>query len=331
VTGLCEKQPAAVSPGMLAARLDREANLMAIETSLGLLERAGLISVVPSPEPELKVISMQDPQADLSAVTAPLREKAERDHSRLRRLLRYVDSRTCRHATILRYFGDPAHRELARCRQCDNCQQKPEDADLRPPDEEEWVEIQKALSCVARLHGRFGRARICQVLAGSRDKAVLAVGLEKLPTYGALAGRSQNHIRELIDALADRDCIKTVGDEYPTLKITPYGREVMHRREEIELVWPKRREPKKKAEVEAPASTEPAAPGLVDALRAFRTRLARERKIPPYLILHNKTLEEIARRAPRDQAGLLEVPGIGPAKLADIGEEILEVIKVTSR
>jgi ATP-dependent DNA helicase RecQ len=58
----------------------------------------------------------------------------------------------------------------------------------------------------------------------------------------------------------------------------------------------------------------------------MRTRLAKERKVPAYLILHNKTIDEIARNAPSNQASLLEIKGIGPAKLADIGDEILKVL-----
>ena len=59
----------------------------------------------------------------------------------------------------------------------------------------------------------------------------------------------------------------------------------------------------------------------------MRTRLAKERKVPAYLILHNKTIDEIARHPPHDSDSLLVIKGIGPAKLADIGEKILEVLQ----
>jgi len=66
---------------------------------------------------------------------------------------------------------------------------------------------------------------------------------------------------------------------------------------------------------------------MVEALRDMRTRLAKERKVPAYLILHNKTIDEIARHPPLDSDSLLAIRGIGPAKLADIGDKILEILQ----
>ena len=65
----------------------------------------------------------------------------------------------------------------------------------------------------------------------------------------------------------------------------------------------------------------------MEALRSMRTKLAKERKVPAYLILHNRTIDQIARNPPRDSDSLLAIKGIGPAKLADIGQKILEVLQ----
>ncbi len=266
------------------------------------------------------------------------KENAGRDRVKLRQMLCYVDSRQCRHTTILNYFGDPAHGRTRNCSECDNCLRRAGlgGGDRRVPDERECVQIQKVLSCVARLHGGYGRARITQVLAGSRDQGLLRTGLQGIPTYGALSDLSQQRIRALIDALQDEGCLETAGDEYPTLRITRHGRAVMHRAEPIEMVFPGRAEkpkrPKKETQGSAPASPPgPADAFMVEALRSLRTELAAQRGMPAYIIYSNATMAAIAVAAPRDRDELLAVKGIGPAKADDFGDLILETVLRATR
>ena len=63
-----------------------------------------------------------------------------------------------------------------------------------------------------------------------------------------------------------------------------------------------------------------------DALRAWRTEVAREHNLPSYIIFGNATLAELARRAPADLAALAEVSGVGAKKLEAYGREILRVL-----
>ena len=62
------------------------------------------------------------------------------------------------------------------------------------------------------------------------------------------------------------------------------------------------------------------------ALKAWRLDRSKSDGVPAYVVFHDKTLEEIARRRPRDLAGLAAVPGIGPAKLDRYGDEVLAAL-----
>jgi ATP-dependent DNA helicase RecQ len=68
-------------------------------------------------------------------------------------------------------------------------------------------------------------------------------------------------------------------------------------------------------------------PALVEALRALRTRLARAGGVPAYVIFPDSTLLELAAARPRDEAALLDVKGIGPAKAERYGAEILTALR----
>jgi ATP-dependent DNA helicase RecQ len=66
---------------------------------------------------------------------------------------------------------------------------------------------------------------------------------------------------------------------------------------------------------------------LFNALKTLRGTLAREEKVPPYVIFPDRTLAELATRRPRSLVGFGDVFGVGPARLAKFGERFLAVIR----
>jgi ATP-dependent DNA helicase RecQ len=74
----------------------------------------------------------------------------------------------------------------------------------------------------------------------------------------------------------------------------------------------------------APAEANPV---LAEYLREWRRTMARENKVPAYIILHDSTLEELCRRRPSNFAELKEVPGIGEKKADVYGAEILQALR----
>ena len=63
-----------------------------------------------------------------------------------------------------------------------------------------------------------------------------------------------------------------------------------------------------------------------DALRAWRSVRAKQDGIPAYMIATNKQFAQMIKLGAMDRAALSRVAGIGEAKIANYGEEILEVI-----
>lgn len=266
--------------------------------------------------------------AKLSIDFAVLAEKRKRDEKRLTLMIRFADVRACRHSFILDYFGDETPH--AGCVACDNCLGKGR-GPARLPDTEETVILQKALSCVARMNGRYGRGRVTQVLMGSSSKEVTTSGLDKLSTYGLLKDEGTDYIWNLIDALIAADCVRADRSEFPVLSLTPLGDDVMRLRKTIPLHLPVRRKkaaagdrPKKTAALGDEASFDER---VYEALKAWRRDKAAEMgDVPAFLIYGDRTMRDLARARPGDEESLRRVRGIGPAKLAQFGRETLEVI-----
>ncbi|MEO8452839.1 MAG: HRDC domain-containing protein, partial [Gemmatimonadota bacterium] len=77
----------------------------------------------------------------------------------------------------------------------------------------------------------------------------------------------------------------------------------------------------------APAETaDPANAPLFEALRARRLELARTDRVPPYVVASDRTLHELAELKPRSIEALQGIYGIGPAKAAKYGQDLLAVI-----
>ena len=66
---------------------------------------------------------------------------------------------------------------------------------------------------------------------------------------------------------------------------------------------------------------------LFEDLRAWRGREARARGVPAYVVFPDETLLELARVRPGDRGELSEVRGVGPRKLAEFGDAVLEMVR----
>ena len=62
-------------------------------------------------------------------------------------------------------------------------------------------------------------------------------------------------------------------------------------------------------------------------LRALRAEIAREEKVPPYIVFSDKTLVHMCMIKPKDQEAMLTVTGVGKYKFEKYGERFLEIFR----
>jgi ATP-dependent DNA helicase RecQ len=245
-------------------------------------------------------------------------------------LMRWAEGGSCRHDSILRYFGDEAE-TLDGCGHCDVCETL---QDGGAGDEETTLVVRKALSAVARVSRRFGMKAAVRLLRGEMDERLESARLHLTPTFGVLRERSEEWLTRLL-----RRCVTagwadfTTGDR-PLIVLTEAGRAVMKAERPARLVLPSaaaaapRRPKGAGSRPSVPSGLEPAtAPAVFEALRAHRLTLSRAASVPPYVIASDRTLRDLAAVQPRTLGALLGVHGIGPAKAERYGRGFLEVIE----
>ncbi|MDB4969298.1 MAG: recQ [Myxococcales bacterium] len=255
----------------------------------------------------------------------------EAERERLRAMMAYAYARGCRRAFLLNYFGDEVHPCGGTALPCDSCAARGDEA---PVSDEDHLLVRKVLSCVARVNGAFGRKRIALCLTGSDAREVVDGGLHRISTFGALRGKPLNWVLDVLGTLEAAGLLVPEGDDYPCLRITAAGREVMHDRARLMSALPAERAASRSAKKTramaadpSSSSDEPVDEPLFQKLRALRARLAADEKLPPYCVFHDRTLAALARERPATLDQLATVPGVGPSKLAKYGAAFLAALR----
>ena len=239
---------------------------------------------------------------------------------KLNALLAFCESPRCRRAVLLEYFGEAGHA----CGNCDVC--------LDPPELWDGTEAaQKALSAVFRTGQRFGAAHLIDVLRGKASEKVQQWGHERLPTFAVGADLDEADWRGVFRQIVAAGLLHVDLAEHGALKLTEAARPVLKGERTVEL---RRHRPGRKAAVKGRrAAVARGAVGLnaddailFEALRAWRSETAREQGVPAYVILHDKTLRELAEVRPTSYSLLMTITGMGQAKVERYGAELLALI-----
>ena len=234
----------------------------------------------------------------------------------IRQIQRFCNSLTCRHKDISEHFGQAY--EQPNCGACDVCLSEVEGL------EDGTVTAQKILSCVARTGERFGVGHIVEVLQGANTEKIRSFGHDKLSVYGLLKELEKKQLQSMVYQLVDRGMLGRSAGDYPVLLLNDESWAVMRGQREVRLVRPKKDVTAKTRTTEI--SWEGVDRGLFDHLREWRKGVAAERKIPPFTVMHDSTLMELARIRPTTIETTAQVPGIGEKRLADLGAELSALI-----
>ena len=254
-------------------------------------------------------------------------EERERARERLEQVISLCNLSSCRRKFVLEYLGEEW--PDGDCGGCDNCTQ--------PPDQYDATEIaQKLLSAVIRTGERFGAAHVIDVLRGGRGEKVRSQGHDQLSVYGIAANHPRDELRDTVEELKREGLLAASGGEYPTLSVTPRGREFLKNRETLTLARPVQRKdsPRESRSGRTSYGTGDGGSydvGLYNELSALRRQIADQRGVPAFVIFGNRTLQDMARKAPRTLAEFARVSGVGQAKLEEFGEPFLERINAYAR
>jgi ATP-dependent DNA helicase RecQ len=163
------------------------------------------------------------------------------EYEKLEAVIGFARTGGCRQRVILDYFGDPDSQD---CENCDRCAAASKNASEPHPLTKQLSEtefraflcgIRVILSGVTRMHGRFGKNLVAQMLCGSQNKRMSQWKLQRLSTYGMLSEMKQSQLTKIIEAMIEHGMVeqREVDQRRPTIDMTRFGKAVMHLRDEL--------------------------------------------------------------------------------------------------
>ena len=237
------------------------------------------------------------------SVESEIRQQLE--YKRLQSMVDYCHTPQCLRAFILHYFGETDTKKT-----CDNCSNCKMDGDLV----DITIDAQKVLSCVYRVHERFGVKMVAEILKGSKNARMKQFHFERLSTYALMKERTVKQISDLILRLAAMQYVNITESQYPVLQLNALSWQVLRGQKKV---WQKV-VTVKKSEIKN---------DLFEKLRLVRRELAIKANLPPYMIFSDATLAQMAQDKPSSAEEMSQIKGVGEFKLNKYGDDFLRVIK----
>lgn len=245
----------------------------------------------------------------------------QREEKRLKKMTFYCFTHECLRDYILRYFGEYGSNY---CGNCSNCLSEFETVDVT-------VAAKAILGCVRECRQRYGTTVILDTLHGANTAKIRQYHMDENSHYGELSKEPVYRLRQILNELQVREYLYVTADTYSIVRLLPKASELLDEdgtmlmkmaKEEKRILKAAKEKTKTKTSAAAKdLSNEEAA--VFEKLRALRMELAKEHKVPPYIIFSDKTLIQMAMEKPSNKEEMLAVSGVGESKFEKYGEPFL--------
>lgn len=227
----------------------------------------------------------------------------------------FAEHEGCRRQYILQYFGEdfPPY-----CGSCDYCLSNLEHR-------EATIEAQKILSAVTRTGEKFGEDYIIALLCGSRSAKIVPEHTE-LKTFGVGADLKRDEWKTIIKQMVQQKLVDVEHGAYPSLKLNDTSRRILKGEMKVQLTLKK-----PKAPVTASPEVLQHYPDLLLELKDKRREIAEMENVPPYIIVGDNTLLDMATYLPLSTDGLRRISGFGDYKVSKYGPAFMQVLQAYAK
>ena len=241
---------------------------------------------------------------------------AEQDIGRqlLQETAAYAETSVCRRRVLLHYFGE--HYPLDNCGNCDNC--------LHPKQRIEAREdLVLALTVVRDIKENFKVNHVIDVLTGHPTEEVLAHKHDELECFGCGDKHEARHWNAVLRQAMLAGYVYKDVENYGLIKLTTAGKHFIKHPTDFYISEDNEFDTDV---IEAESGSGAIDTELLAMLRDLRKRVAREKKIPPYVIFQDTSLDAMATLYPITTDELKNIPGVGEGKARRYGDAFCRLI-----
>lgn len=231
----------------------------------------------------------------------------------------YVESSLCRRKTLLHYFGETYKEET--CGNCDNC--------LNPKEKFEGKDsVVLLIDAILSVKEKFKQRHVINVLTGKASTTVKSYKHNELPCFSKGDFEDEKYWSAVIRQSLVAGFLTKDIENYGILKVSPKGREYLENPASIML---SRDHEYEEEDLEDATGGGIQKSGTVDEslfgmLKDLRRTIAREKKLPPFVIFQDPSLEDMAIQYPISMEELTNIAGVGSGKAIRFGKPFLTLI-----
>lgn len=239
---------------------------------------------------------------------------------KLKRMEEYAESRVCRRRILLNYFGETAAKD---CGHCDVCANPPQTFDGT-------ILVQKALSAIVRTNESVHVGQCIEIIRGINSPFVIKHNYQELKTFGVGKDVSVKDWQDYLLQMMQMGFFEVAYNERNVMKVTELGWKVLRGQQKVQLAITRKKDSSPVVHARRVTFTNSYhrsdTQELIERLKKLRKKLADEQGFPPYIILSDNSLRELATIKPKniEQFGLIH--GIGEFKKQKYGKIFLNEI-----
>ena len=252
--------------------------------------------------------------------------RQEINSEKLRRMQEYAEAQVCRRRILLNYFGEISNKG---CGNCDVCHTPPQMFDGT-------VLVQKALSAILRTGEKIGFTLTIDILRGNFPPEVVSRGYDRIKTFAAGRDVPVRDWHDYLLQMLQMGFIEIAYNEDSHLHVTPLGHDVVRGRMRVQLavisreefsVRSRRKKQREELEKEWNAVGQGQSNDLFSRLREVRRQVAAKIGKPAFIVMSDKSLQDLVLKRPTTSEAMADVYGIGEYKAKAYGMPFIEAIK----
>ena len=245
---------------------------------------------------------------------------------KLQRIQEYAEAQVCRRRILLNYFGEISDKG---CGNCDVCHTPPQMFDGT-------TIVQKALSAIVRTKENIGFTLMVDILRGTLSPDVVSNKYNEIKTFGAGRDISARDWHDYLLQMLQMGFFEIAYNEDRHLHVTPLGQEVLYGRSNVQLaiinreeftVKSRRKKQREERGVEWAVVGQGQSDDLYSRLREVRRQVAAEIGKPVFIVMSDKSLQDLVLKRPTTLEAMVDVYGFGEYKAKVYGKPFIEAIK----
>ena len=234
----------------------------------------------------------------------------------------YCESSVCRRKILLNYFGEENGTTQCDNKMCDNCNNPKELMEAK-------TEALQVLTVVKGLDEQFTMEYLMHILRGKPNPKVKMFRHDDREFFGIGKSKDEHYWNSLMRQMLLERLMQKDIEEYGVLKLTKKGLDFIKKPSSFRIILNNLFEDADADDDEvAPETTAKvtADQKLIEMLKDLRKKVAKENKLPPFVIFLEGSLEDMATIYPTTIEELEKCQGVSRGKASRYGKKFVDLI-----